>query len=81
MTSPAATDKGSGSTNELDPETVPIANPSSTAALSAGDTSLTSKLLSEQPSTSEGPGTTSTVDGASVTVLPAEPVQGLDVRA
>jgi hypothetical protein len=73
-------DKGSGSTNELDPETVPIANPSSTAALSAGDTPVTAKSGTSQPSTSERPGTTSTADGASVTVSPPEPVQGLDVR-
>ena len=82
MTSPATIDKDSSATNELQPETVPIANPtpSDSAALNAEHTSATAKLEPVQPSTSERPGTTSTADGASVTVSPPEPVQGLDVR-
>ncbi|KAN0112548.1 S-adenosyl-L-methionine-dependent methyltransferase [Hyaloscypha variabilis] len=81
MTSPATIDKDSSATNELQPETVPIANPtpSDSAALNAEHTSATAKLEPVQPSTSERPGTTSTADGASVTVSPPEPVQGLDV--
>ena len=86
MTSLATTDKGSGSTNELEEETVPVAAPSGTAALSAGDTTAAARSVSSQPTASEGPGTTGTADGASVTVLPPEPVHfihaihGLDVR-
>ena len=86
MTSSDITDKGSGSANELEEETVSVAAPSGTAALSAGDTTATARSVSSQLTASEEPGTTGTADGASVTVLPPEPVHfihaihGLDVR-
>jgi len=86
MTSSAITDKGSASTNELEEETVSVAAPSDTAALSAGDTAAAARSVSSQLSESVGPGTTGTADGASVAVLPPEPVHfiqaihGLDVR-
>jgi hypothetical protein len=71
MTSPAIMDKGSGSTNELEEETVSV----------AADRSVSLQLTA-----SEGPGTADAAGGASVTVLPPEPVhfihavQGLNVR-
>jgi hypothetical protein len=80
MTSPTITDKASGSTNELEEETVSAAAPSGTAALSAGDTTAADSSVSSQLTASEEPRTAGTVGGASVTVLPPEPVQGLDVR-
>jgi hypothetical protein len=86
MTSPAITDKGSGSTDELEGETVSAAAPNGTAALSAGDTTAAAKPVSSQLAASEGPGTAGTAGGASVTVLPPEPVDfihgvhGLTVR-
>jgi hypothetical protein len=86
MTSSAITDKGSGSTNELEEETVSVAAPSYTAALSAGDTTAAARSISSQLTTSEGPRTAGTAHGASVRVLAPEPVHfihaipGLDVR-
>jgi hypothetical protein len=86
MTSSAITDKGSGSTNELEEEAVSVAAPSGTAALSAGDTTTAARSVSSPLTASEGPGTTGTAVGALVTVLPPEPVHfihathGLDVR-
>jgi hypothetical protein len=86
MTSSAITDKGTSSTNELEKETVSVATPRGTAALSAGDTTAAARSGSSQLTASEGPGTTGTADGASVTVLPPKPmhfihaVHGLDVR-
>jgi hypothetical protein len=86
MTSPAITDKGSGSTNVLEEETVSVAALSGTAALSAGEASAPDKSVSSQLTANEGPRTAGTAGGASVTVLPPEPVHyihavhGLDVR-
>jgi hypothetical protein len=86
MTSSAITDNGSGSTNELEEETVSVAAPSGTAALSAGDTTAAARSISSQLTASEGPETTGTAGGASVTVLPPQPVHlihpihGLEVR-
>jgi hypothetical protein len=86
MTSLAIMDKGSGSTNVLEEETVSVAAPSCTAALSAGETTAADKSVSSQLTASEEPGTAGTAGGASVIVLPPEPVHyihavhGLDVR-
>jgi hypothetical protein len=86
MTSPAITDKGSGNTNELGEKTVSAAAPSGTAALSVGDTTAADRSVSSQLTASERLATDDTTGGASVTVLPPEPVHfihavhGLDVR-
>jgi hypothetical protein len=86
MTSPAIMDKGSGSTNELEEETVSVAAPSGTVALSTGNMTAADRSVSLQLTASEGPGTADAAGGASVTVLPPEPVhfihavQGLNVR-
>jgi hypothetical protein len=74
MTSPATTDKGCGSTNELEEETAPVAAPSDTDALSAGDTTAAAKSVSSKLTASEGSRTAGTAGGAAVTVLPPEPV-------
>ncbi len=86
MTPSPITEMGSGSTNEREEEKVSIAAPSGTLALSAGDTTAAAGSVSSQLTASEGPGKTGATDGASVTVLPPEPVhsiqaiKGLDVR-
>jgi hypothetical protein len=80
MTSLAIADKGSGSTNELEGETVSTAAPSGTAALSAGDTTAADRSVDLKLSVSEELRTASIASRASVTLLPPEPVQGLDVR-
>jgi hypothetical protein len=86
MTSLTITDKGNGSTNELGEETVSVAAPSGTAALSTGDTAAAARSVSSQLTASERLATDDTTGGASVTVLPPEPVHfihavhGLDVR-
>lgn len=86
MTPPAITDKGNGSTNELEEKAVSVAAPSGTPALSAGDTTAAARSVDSQLTATEGPRMAGTAGGASVTVLPPEPVHfihavhGLDVR-
>ena len=86
MTSSTITDKGSGSTNQLEEETVSVAALNDTAALSAGDTIAAARSVSSRLTVGEGSKTASTTHGASVTVLAPEPVHfihaipGLDVR-
>lgn len=75
MTSPAIT----GKANELKEETASVAAPNGAAALSGEDTTTAAKSVSSQLPSSEEPVTAGATGGASVTVLPPEPVQGLDV--
>jgi hypothetical protein len=79
-------DKDSGSTNEPEEKTVSVAASSGTAALSADETTAADKSITLQLTAGKGPGTAGTPGGASVIVLPPEPVHyihavhGLDVR-